>query len=170
MPIKTSATGDVAYLLSYQPFKLPNQEELGDINDMISIDVKATENVTLLNYYIGAESTYTFSVELKNITDNCILEVEVNVPTSALTSTEAKTPESNANATEKIISFVLDPNQTKKISMALDKDILNKQPLDDIDFNVPITIKNRKNGTIVTKNINATKLESKNLPLTIDIS
>lgn len=172
MPIKTAPNGEISYFIDYEPYTLPDgQEEPREVRDMVSVDVQPSTSPSTINYYIGAENSYTLTVTFKNLTNNTILDVRASVPPYAFTSNEARLLPSTPNLLRRVIEIVLEPQEVKTINMSLDKNELNASSQARFDnFSIPYTVRNRKNGTIVTKNINVTQLEQITLPETITIT
>ena len=76
MPIKTKPTGDIPFLLSYQPFELPlGIESIDNINDMISFNFEEPTTSPIINYNIGSLREDFVNLIIKNITRETTLQV-----------------------------------------------------------------------------------------------
>lgn len=76
MPIKTKPTGNIPFLLNYQPYELPlGVEPIDDINDMISFNFEIPEKPSVINYNIGSLREDFVNLVIKNITRETVLQV-----------------------------------------------------------------------------------------------
>lgn len=76
MPIKTKPTGEIPFLLGYQPYELPlGVEPIDNINDMISFNFEVPDNPSVINYNIGSLREDFVNLVIKNITRETVLQV-----------------------------------------------------------------------------------------------
>jgi len=173
MPIKNFIDGEVQYLVQYEPFKLATtQVEPTSVSDMVSIDVQPSETPTTINYSIGAENNYIFIVNLKNITNNAILDVIVTVPPQLFVSDQAITLTSIPNfPPRQVINLTLSPQEQQQVQVKLDKIFLNSQSkYAKLETNLPITVRSRTNSSVITKNINVITLSPVVPPTTVNVN
>lgn len=161
MTIKTSPSTEIPYLVDYKPYTLPEgQSECLTIDDMVTVDIQANTEPTTITYYVGAALSYSFSVNVKNITNNATLLVSMPFSDSLF----VVEPSIRKNA----MKFELMPQESKSISIGINKDYLNTlSQYDKFQANLPLTIKNMINGTVATKNVNATYFAPINLPQSV---
>jgi hypothetical protein len=161
MPIKNFVSGDISYLVKYEPYELTaNVIEPIDISEMVSIDLQPS--TTLVEYDIGAEGSYEGEINIKNLTNNAVLNVRILVPLN-LFIIDQETSTSPQN-TGQIIERSIDPLQQIKIAFKLNKEYLNSGSVGQFETSMPITIQYNKSTSIITKNINVTSLPTVNLP------
>lgn len=77
MPIKLTPTGNVPFLESYVSYTLPaNTVETINISEMVTYDYKP-RNTTTINYKLGSVDSYITTLNIKNITLNANLTVQI---------------------------------------------------------------------------------------------
>jgi hypothetical protein len=136
LQINTLSTS-TPFLQSYQPYEVPPNTQLAEVvENMISYDVFVNGNPVNLTYLIGAENTYLFSILLKNITTNVILDVEIQQDTPIFVINTRNV-------------FSLAPGQIEQIDLELNKEYLNSTTtIFEFLATMNIRVSNRTNGTV----------------------
>ena len=171
MPIKSTSTGTIPYLVSTQPYVLPEGSILAEnIEDMVSYSILPrssevstnTNRPTNIDYYIGATGSFSNILAVKNMTNNAILEVSMTY-NSVFSVSEVG---SSTSANPLIVT--LNAGQTKQFNIKLLTEILDTQ-VNSVGINADIRmlIKNILNQTVVTKNINTAPLQTVTIPETV---
>lgn len=92
MPIKTKPSGEIPFLLNYQPYELPlGVEPVDDINDMISFNFEIPKESPVINYYIGSVREDFVNLVIKNITRDTVLRVFLDYDNQTFTIKERDT-------------------------------------------------------------------------------
>jgi uncharacterized protein YlaN (UPF0358 family) len=138
----------IPYLLQTIP---PNFTgvECKSINDMVSVNLQQVAPTSTIPYRIGSSDNIRISLQLKNLTNNAQLEVEVVVDENIFLIDN-----SLSGSSKKIL---LDPEQTKGILLSLNKERLNST-VNSTTSTVAVKITNITNGTVVTKNTSVSSL------------
>lgn len=139
MPLQINTlSSSTPFLQSYQPYQIPANTQLAEtVENMISYDIVANGAPTNFTYLIGAENSYSFSIVLKNITTNAVLDVEIRQDKEIFTV-----------LTERI--FELSPGQTVRIDLEINKPYLNSiTTVFNFLATMELRVSNRQNGTVV---------------------
>jgi len=163
MAIKNFVTGEVPYLISYQPYQLTaEQSECVLVDDMVSIDLQPNIAPTQIMYYVGAEQNYSTSINVKNITTNATLSVSMRFFEKLFIVTPTYLPN--------VMKFELEPQESQIITIELNKNSLDTfSEYEKFDIKLPLTIKNISNGTVVTKSTTVSLLEPTTLPSQVTV-
>lgn len=167
MPIKDFVTGTVPFLESYTPFSVGNDVQVvDDIQDMISIDVKPRPEPTQIEYYMGSATSYTDMFQLKNLTQNVVIEATIKFNNKIFTIHEEGSFVDGVD----MLTFNIQPEQTKTFIILTKNNSLNyESPYSQFTSNIEFTFKNMTNGTFVSKRINAQSLPDRFFPTTIKV-
>jgi hypothetical protein len=163
MTIKNFTSGDIPFLVNYTSYTLPTgQVECNNVSDMVSVDLQANQTPVEVEYYVGAELSYQFSMTIKNLTANATLKI--SMPFSNTIFTVENSNKQNS------IDFTLLPQEIKQLNVQLNKDGLNGSAnYDKLQTNLPLTITSIENGVVVVKNPTITVLPPSYLPLEVTV-
>jgi len=158
MPITENrlTIANTKFFKSFVPFQSPaNTNATNNINDMVSINYIRGRESSIIKQDIGAKSSYVMDLQIKNITINT--ELEINVSSDILfTLSETK--------------FILGPGTTRTIFIQSNNDYINEQT-DNLfkSTNVKVTIKNVTTNLSYIQN-NVIKLQKKAIPTEIVVT
>lgn len=163
MTIKNFTSGNIPFLVNYTSYTLPaGQVECNNVSDMVSVDLQANQPAVEMQYYVGAELSYQFSMQIKNLTTNATLKI--SMPFSNTIFIVENSNKQNS------IDFTLLPQEIKQLNVQLNKDGLNGSAnYDKLQTNLPLTITSIENGMVVVKNSTITVLPPSYLPLEVTV-
>ena len=163
MTIKNFTSGNIPFLVNYTSYKLPTgQVECNYVDDMVSVDIVPNQTPVELQYYVGAESTYQFSIKIKNLTANGTLQISMPFSDTIFMV--------NNSSKKNSIKFTLSPQEIKEINIQLNKDGLNGSAnYDKLQTNLPLTIRSIENGMVIVKNPTIPVLPVSYLPLEVTV-
>jgi hypothetical protein len=167
MGIKNYATGQIPYLKEYIPYTIPTTQVVCDfIADMVSVNLQPRELPTNITYYVGAESTYNFTMTVKNLTLNTTLQVTLPFSDHIFSIEGSRVlPSSIGGPNRTFVDFMLNPQEQRQIQITLNKSGLNSDSNYDIfELNLPLTIKNIVNGMLTVKESSVQLLNPTYLP------
>jgi hypothetical protein len=121
MAIKTYTTGQISFLSRYEPYSVPTGLVLCEfIDDMVSVDLQPILNPTKIVYYVGSDSTYVFTVDIKNLTVNATLNVKLPFSDQIfIIQGGEKIPNNSTGFNRSILQFVLNPREQRQIIIGL---------------------------------------------------
>ena len=139
----------------FTPYALPSSTVVCDfVSDMVSVDLVPSTPPTKLTYDIGAESTYTNTVSVKNLTNNSSLEVVVVYDKQIFSMSKEK--------------FTLAPREETTVNISLNRDGINALPgLNGETKSFTLRVTNLNNGELINKNSNVSPYTPRSLPETI---
>jgi hypothetical protein len=163
MTIKNFTSGNIPFLVNYTPYTFPTgQVECNNVSDMVSVDLQTNQTPVEVEYYVGAEFSYQFSMQIKNLTTNSTLKI--SMPFSNTIFIVENSNKQNS------IDFTLLPQEIKQLNVQLNKDGLNGSAnYDKLQTNLPLTITSIENGMVVVKNSIITVLPPSYLPLEVTV-
>lgn len=134
------------YFSGFTPYRLDSGLEGTDlVSEMVTYSILPLKNPTTINQEVGASDTYSFEVAVKNITQNIILDVEIETDKYFTISTN---------------SFALSPLEVNKFIASVNNNEINasQTPL-NFSSSVVMRITNRDNKIFAIKNINVEEFE-----------
>lgn len=170
MAIKNYTTGTIPSLVKYEPYTYPTGTDVCDvIGDMVSVDLQPILNPTNISYYVGAETTYSFTMTVKNLTSNATLRVRMPFNDQIfLVEGGVRLPSAVGGVSRTTLDFMLTPRDQRTIQIQLNKSALNANLISDLEINLPLTIQNVVvDGLTVLKNTSTQPLPPKYLPQNI---
>lgn len=157
MAIQSPASNNIPFLINYTPYVAgTNQQICNLIEDMVSVDLQARETPIVINYHVGAMSTLSFSMKVKNLTNNAILEVKIPYDKNFLI---IDNPE-----------ITLNPAEEKQINISINKNFFDTRASEIFNFDTNIVITNTSSKKVIVKNVNSAYLTSRYLPQEITIT
>jgi len=167
MPIKNYVTENIEYLTAYTPFTIADGLEAVDfIDQMLSVDLQPTVTPVSIDYYIGAATSYSNTVTLKNLTQNATLTGLVTFNQEFFVVHEQDRYIDTVNS----ISFTLVPEETKQFIIGVkNKSLNNKLLYNSTETKISVTIHNVVTDQLVLKRSNVVLLESKMFPQNITV-
>lgn len=167
MPIKDYVSGEVQYLTSYTPFAIIDGVESTDfIDQMISIDLQPMTTPTVIDYYIGAATSYSNMLTLKNLTQNTTLTGLIEFNKEFFVVHEQDRYIDTVNS----ISFTLVPEETRQFIISVkNKSLNNTLSYSSTETKISVSIKNIVTDQLVLKRSNVVLLEPKMFPQNITV-
>lgn len=156
MPIKLQSVQNIPYLLNHRPYSTNADSTLCEtVNDMISVDLQAYTFPVEIDYLVGASDNIKVTMELKNLTLNANISVNVIYDNRFFV---VDTP-----------SLILLPEEQRQINVILNKDVLDVGPEKTFETSLRVEAKNMLSGQTVIKKTNASYLSSRYLPQKITV-
>jgi hypothetical protein len=130
------------------------------IEDMVSINLLQLNSISSISYEIGTTPTVRIPVQIKNLTNNAQLAVEMNIDNKAFFI------DSDENLFSK--NFIVNPGEDTTIVLTLNNSELSTS-INHVLSSINLKVTNLNNGTVVTKNATVTKLNDYVLEDTIEV-
>ena len=167
MAIKNYTTGTIPSLVNYEPYI--NNDICDLIDDMVSVDLKPILIPTNISYYVGAESTYNFTMTVKNLTTNATLRVRMPFNDQVFSvDGSVKLPSTVDGPNRTTLDFTLTPRESRTIQIELNKSGLNGNSNSNLEITLPLNIQNVVvEGLTVLKNTSTQPLLPIYLPQNI---
>jgi hypothetical protein len=146
----------VPFLIEFVPYKL-NGEACQSIDDMVAISLQQSVPVSTISYNIGSSDDINIPLTIQNITNNAELEIAVIFDSNIFIIDGVMTP------------LTLLPGEVQPFVVRLNKSRID-QSLETLLTSIKFQIKNKLNGTTVTKNASTSILTVNSLTDTVDIS
>jgi hypothetical protein len=143
------------YLISYTPQTFPSGTAyVSSVKDMIAYNISSSFTSSL-NYSVGAENLYSFTLSLKNVTTNTNLNVNLDL-TPYFTTPSA--------------SITLLPLEQRNIPVSLSRaGIENQAGIINAPFSIKINVSN-ESGLVSLRSTTTTIPSQSSLPSTIQIT
>lgn len=146
----------VPFLIDYTPYRF-NGEECRSIDDMVSISLQQVVPLSNITYNIGSTDNINISLQIKNLTNNADLEINILFDKNIFIIESVQLP------------IILKPGNVTPLFIKLNKPQLD-QSLEKLLTTITFEVKNLLNGTVVTKSPSVTTLTLSSLTETVDIS
>lgn len=166
MPIKNYVTGNVPYLVEYQPYNVGSKEICENIQQMVTFNLRPLTAPTEINYFVGAETSYVTTLIVKNVTENATLDVQVQFDRDVFIINGMDDVSTKKNS----LAFTLNPeNEYRSIIEIKKTDLDGNANYKEFASNIMLFITNRENGSIVVKNSQVGLLAEEYLPTQITV-
>jgi len=161
MPIQPQSNPTIPYLRRFIPYQLnPSIVACDLIEDMVSYSLVSNQ-LNTINYYVGAADVENFMLEVKNLTEETVLEIIITFDSSVFLVGMM-----NGVLTANPVTFSLNAKSQKNIVINVNKENLNsKSDYEIFNSAILLTVQNTPNGQLVTKNINTSRLQQQRLPI-----
>jgi hypothetical protein len=129
------------FFLNHTPFSVaPTENVIASLSDMYSISVLPSQIPTVINDGIGLAGIYSFTISIKNLTKNIILNAAIDYGQFFI--------KNNTQASVNIL-----PGQVVDIIIRTDRDKINNHPtVGRFTDNITITITNQDSQDVGVKN------------------
>lgn len=145
------------YFSEFTPYEFPEGTNGFDlVSDMVSYSVIPRNNPTIINQDVAADTIYSFEVEIKNLTENIALDIEIE--TDKYFSVEPN-------------RFTLNPLEINKFVAKVNNSEVDvaSGPL-NFSSSVILRITNRDNKEFAIKRVDVEELEEQFIDETVQIS
>lgn len=146
----------VPFLIDFVPYRF-NGEECRSIDDMVSISLQQVVPSSNITYRIGLPDNINISLQIKNLTNNADLEINILFDKNIFIIESVQLP------------LILKPGNVTPFFIKLNKPQLD-QSIEKLLTTITFEIKNLLNGTVVTKSPAVTTLPINSLTETVELS
>lgn len=147
MPIQPQRNPNIPYLRNYTPYQYGPSIVVCDlVEDMVSYSLKPN-NLTLFKYYVGPEQLPSYTLNVKNLTEETILGISVTYDSNTfmikgLERDKATNP----------VKTLINPTSQTKFLIELNKEYLNgRSDYESLNSKIVLSVTNLRNGRLAIK-------------------
>lgn len=166
MAIKTTPSTQIPFLQQYIPYTIPlNAVVVDDINNMISYDLQPNKNTTI-NYSIGTDKVYETIMNIKNITTNCKIKVNVSFNNNIFVIDRNNFTKNNTSP----LIFELQPSQVEQLLIRVKNETLDtKISYQPEQTQIKLVVENIIQTEPILRNVSTEMFSKQSLPETITL-